>query len=132
MVTAASIRRSAWLALFALALQTVVSVAHFAAHLDHFPVGFGRAGQPLASAEPSGDPAAPSPGGPETPPQHQCPIQLGLLLSGYFVVADTTPVSIPLATDIARLDSATPVVGLPVRRHLLPLARAPPVFEIVT
>jgi hypothetical protein len=131
MVRAASIRWGAWLALLGLTIQIGLSAAHFVIHPDHLLGRLVAVGPKAAAATSDRGPASPLPGKPATPDQDDCPICLGLLLSGTFVLADPGLALVPPATDIARLDAVSPAFALPLRRHLLPLARAPPVIEIL-
>jgi hypothetical protein len=131
MMRPASIRRGAWLALFGLIFQIALSVAHSAAHFDHLVGCLVHAGVPLATTGLQREPASPSPVGPVRPDQDQCPLDLGLLLSGTFVLVAPGSVLAPLTGNLPPLDVAHPAFGLAVRRHLLPLARAPPLTEIL-
>ena len=118
-------RVGAWLALSGLVLQIVASVAHSATHLDHL---VGRLTQTHAS-EVHRQQTAPT-GTPIAPGEENCRLDLTLIVSGTFIVPDPGEVPSLFAIEIASREAANPAFVLALRRHLLPLARAPPVFEI--
>jgi hypothetical protein len=120
-------RFGAWLALSGLALQIIASVVHSAAHLDHL---IGRLTPTQLASEVHRQPTAPT-GTPLTPGEESCPLDLSLIVSGTFVVPEPGQVASLLAIEIASLEAANPAFELALRRHLLPVARAPPVFEIL-
>jgi hypothetical protein len=120
-------RFGAWLALSGLALQIIASVVHSAAHLDHL---IGRLTPTQLASEVHWQATAPT-GTPIAPDEDSCPLDLSLIVSGTFVVPDPGQVPSLLAIEIASLEAANSAFELALRRHLLPLARAPPVFEIL-
>jgi hypothetical protein len=120
-------RFGAWLALSGLVLQITASVVHSAAHLDHL---IGRPTPTLLASEVYPQPTAPT-GTPIGPGEESCPLDLGLIVSGSFVVPDPGQVPSLLALEIGTPEAKNPAFVLALRRHLLPLARAPPVFEIL-
>ena len=120
-------RFGAWLALSGLVLQIIASVAHSAAHLDHL---IGRLTPTQLASEVHRQPTDPA-GTPIAPGEEGCPLDLSLIVSGTFVVPDPDQVPTLLAIEIASLEAADSAFELALRRHLLPLARAPPVFEIL-
>lgn len=118
-------RFGAWLALSGLVLQIITSVVHSAGHLDHL---IGRLTPTQLASEVHGQPPAPT-GTPVAPGEESCPLDLSLIVSGTFVVPDPGQGPSLLAIEIASIEAANPAFVLALRRHLLPLARAPPVFE---
>jgi hypothetical protein len=120
-------RFGAWLALSGLFLQIIASVVHSAAHLDHL---IGRLTPTQLASEVHRQATDPT-GTPIAPGDESCPLDLSLIVSGTFVVPDPGQVASLLAIEIASIEAASPVFVLALRRHFLPLARAPPVFDIV-
>jgi hypothetical protein len=127
MVRSDSIRCGARLALSGLVLQIIASVVHSAAHLDHL---IGRLTPTQLASEVHRQPTDPA-GTPIEPDEESCPLDLSLIVSGTFVVPDPGQVPSLLAIEIAFIDAANPAFVLAFRRHLLPLPRAPPVFDIM-
>jgi hypothetical protein len=117
----------AWLALSGLVLQIIASVVHSAAHLDHL---IGHLTPTQLASEVHRQPIAPT-GTPIAPGEESCPLDFSLVVSGTFVVPAPEPVPSLLAIQIAALDAGNPAFVLALRRHVLPLPRAPPVFEIL-
>jgi hypothetical protein len=120
-------RFGAWLALSGLVLQIIASVVHSAAHLDHL---IGRLTPTQLASEVHRQATDPT-DTPIAPGEESCPLDLSLIVSGTFVVPDPGQVPSLLAIEIASPEAANSAFVLALRRHLLPLARAPPVFEIV-
>jgi len=123
-------RFGAWLALGGLVFQIIASAAHSAAHLDHLIGPLHASDRTQLAAEFYRQPAAPA-GIPAAPHEDSCPLDLGLLVSSTFVAADPGQFPVLLAPEPASLEAANPVFVLAVRRHLLPVARAPPAIETV-
>lgn len=123
-------RFGAWLALLGLLLQVGLGATHSARHFDHLVGPLGAADPALAAGELPGGPVAPSPDGPTPPGLDHCAIGLGLAAAANIVLADPAPTPLRPDFEVARLEAASPAVALALRRHSLPLARAPPVIRI--
>jgi hypothetical protein len=123
-------RFGSWLALFGLVLQVALSTAHSASHFDHLIGSLGAEYAALAIAEPVHHPDSPAPDRPASPKLDHCAVDLCLAATGHIVLAE--PARIPLRPEfeIARLNTAVPLVASAARRHSLPPARAPPAIEI--
>ena len=109
-ITALPRRFGAWLALLAVVLQLGLSIGHV------HKIGRGPAAGlslerpipgPAGERSPAGNPAAPA--------EDQCPICLGLAVSGTFILSAALPVILPLVAEATRPDVVMQIVDLPCR-----------------
>ena len=117
-------RLGAYLALFALAFQLVVSFGHV--HLDHVAPLAANA-TVLASAQPSGDEGntPSSPTGHENHADDLCPICTLIHLAGTLVPAEMQPLPLPSVFGGLRLEAAV-AFDVTAQQSALFQARAPP------
>jgi hypothetical protein len=119
----------AWVALSGLVFQILASAEHSAAHLDHLLGQLGGSVQARVGAELTQQ-STDRPCTPAAPHEKHCPLDLGLIVSGTFIAPGPSPGLVLPIVAVAPLDAVEPVFLLTSPRHLLPLARAPPVIEM--
>jgi hypothetical protein len=120
----------AWLALAAILLQIAFAAGHSARHFDHLVGAIDSVGSGLGVETTRGAPASPVPASPAGRDLDHCAVGLGLAATASAILANAEPLPLPPGFLLARLQRPIPNIRQPATRHSLPLARAPPVFEI--
>jgi hypothetical protein len=116
---------AAWLALFSIALQIVITAGHF--HPEDFAFLAGDRGGAAMAAAANGEGQPGQPGGlPATPAHDDCALCVSLNLIGGSAVPAPPVLALPDAIG-ATLLAALPPPVLPPARHFLFRTRAPPV-----
>ena len=123
-------RFGAWLAVASLLLQIAFATGHSARHFDHLVGAIDRTGNGLGVDTSKGAPASPGPASPVGRDLDHCAVGLGLAATASAILANAEPLPLSPGFLLARPQGLALATTRPPTRHFLPLARAPPAFEI--